>query len=112
MGNWNTGAWEQQDLNDSETEEEGKKRRMNVERSIADKKKISPVQSLCRAQSRLSLTTVRLEILLTLLSEITTEHRLVISRWHIEPMTEHRLVISRWHIVPMTEHRLVNVKAK
>ena len=44
----NTRAWEQQDWNDNESGEEFKKRRINVERSTADTKKISPVQSLCR----------------------------------------------------------------
>ena len=33
---------------DNETEEEGKKRRINVERSTADTKETSPVQSPCR----------------------------------------------------------------
>ena len=47
----------------NETEEESKKRRMNVERSTAEAKKRSPVQSLCRVQSRPSLTTVRPEVL-------------------------------------------------
>ena len=50
---------------DNATEEESKKMRMNVERSTADTKKRSPVQSLCRVQSRQSLTTVRLEVLTT-----------------------------------------------
>ena len=35
-----------------------------MERSTADKKKKSPVQSLCRVQSRQSLMMVRLEVLL------------------------------------------------
>ena len=43
-----------------ETEEEGKKKRTNVERSTADTKKRSPAQSLCLVPSRQSLTTVRL----------------------------------------------------
>ena len=38
-----------------------KKRRMNAERSTADKKNISPAPSLCRVQLRQSLTTGRLE---------------------------------------------------
>ena len=47
---------------DNETEEEGKKRRMNVERSTAGPKKRSPAKSLCRYQSRQSLTAVGLEV--------------------------------------------------
>ena len=58
---------------DKETEEESKTRRMNVERSTADTKKIIPVQSLCRVQSRPSsvthaLTTVRLKTCAVLIS--------------------------------------------
>ena len=45
----------------NETEEEGKKRKMNVERSTADMKK-SSVQLLCLVKSRQSLTPVRLEV--------------------------------------------------
>ena len=44
-------------------QEEGKKIKINVERSTAGTKKRSPVQSLWRVQSRQSLTTVRLEVL-------------------------------------------------
>ena len=47
----------------NETEEEGKKRRINVERSTADTKNISPIQSLCRVLSRQSLTTVSLIVM-------------------------------------------------
>ena len=46
---------------DNETEEEGKKRRINVERSTADTKGGSPVSHLVES-SRLSLTTVSLEV--------------------------------------------------
>ena len=45
---------------------------MNVERNTADTKKISPVQSLCRAQSRQSLTTDHQEIPLRALPEAIT----------------------------------------
>ena len=46
---------------DNGTEEEGKKR-INVERSTEDTKKRSPVKKHNLVQSRLSLTTVRLEV--------------------------------------------------
>ena len=52
---------------DNETEEEGKKRRMNVERSSADRKKIRPLQVLCRVQS---LTTVSLKVLVIVITGI------------------------------------------
>ena len=51
-----TCAWEQQE--DNETEEQGKKRRMDVERSTEDTKKISPVQSLCRVLSTIIINII------------------------------------------------------
>ena len=44
----------------NETEEEGKKNRINAEKSTADTKKISLIQSLCGVLSHQSLTTVSL----------------------------------------------------
>ena len=51
-----TCAWEQQE--DNETEEQGKKRRMDVERSTEDTKKISLVQSLCRVLSTIIINII------------------------------------------------------